>query len=351
MKKANSTKRKINNKVKQTKKKRLEFLKFLPAIAISLIATVIWSQPHIASVRNGQGVLAYATNTTHAGLLSATNSNRANNGVGALGLNSKLNAAAQAKANDMINRNYWSHQTPDGQQPWVFITNAGYPYLAAGENLAYGFTNSNATVTGWMNSPSHKANMLSANYTEVGFGMADSPDFVGNGPQTVVVAMYGKPQGAPEAAPQAQAPKPAAPKPAVQNQSTENKPTPTPQPVAETPQETKPEEPVETAKQEEKKDSVTVAYADANGSSGGSANKEVQRIQLLTGGNAVWSASAVVFLVCSIGFLWFIHRSLRFRKWLKASEKFVGQHIHFDLAVLALIFLGYILLSTSGVIR
>ena len=95
------------------------------------------------------GVLAYATEISRSSLLSATNSQRSQNGgLGALQINTKLNSAAQTKANDMVARNYWSHTTPDGKEPWTFIDATGYAYQKAGENLAYGFDSSADTVVG-----------------------------------------------------------------------------------------------------------------------------------------------------------------------------------------------------------
>ena len=138
----------------------------------------VW-QP-IRSHQNAS-TLAYATEMSRSGLLNSTNSQRANNGASPLKLNDKLNAAAQSKANDMVARDYWSHNTPDGKEPWIFIDAQGYKYTKAGENLAYGFSTSNATVIGWMNSPSHKANMLDTSFSEVGFGFTNSSNFVGNG--------------------------------------------------------------------------------------------------------------------------------------------------------------------------
>lgn len=316
-------------------------LKYFPAIIITLAASYIWTQPHVPILGNSRDVLAYATNTSIGGLLSSTNAERSANGVGALSVNSKLNAAAQAKAQDMVTRNYWSHQTPDGQQPWVFVTNAGYQYLSAGENLAYGFATSSGTITGWMNSPAHKANLLGANFTEVGFGIANSENFVSNGPQTVVVAMYGKPQVL-AAAPAASPPAPTATK------KQQTKPAETPV-VAESTPEPTPEPPVEeTPPSDTEEEPIAIAVADTTPTAG---STDVQRIQILTGGNAVWSASFVILGVCAVGVLWFIHRGFRFKHWLKASEKFIGSHLYLDLTVLAVIYLGFVLLSTSGTIR
>lgn len=327
--------------------------RFVPAIIITIFATGLSWQPQLARLHSDQGVLAYATNVSQAGLLSATNTQRSNNGVAVLTSSSLLNAAAQAKANDMITRNYWSHQTPDGQQPWVFITNAGYQYLAAGENLAYGYMTSAATVTGWMNSPGHKANLLSTNYTEVGFGIANSANFVGNGEQTVVVAMYAKPQtaSAPAPAPSQSTPTlPAATKPSSTKPQTSTQPTPTETaPI----KETKPEEITEPESEAEPLEEEIIAVAaDTNTSTPLSASPTTtRRIQLFGTNNMFFSAAAVVLAVCSIGLLWVLHKGFHVKKYLTTGERFIAHHLHLDLTVLAIVYLGFVLLSVSGFVR
>jgi hypothetical protein len=146
---------------------------------------------------SGQDVLAYSTNISRSGLLEATNAQRSEAGVTTLSTDEQLNQAAQAKAEDMVTRNYWSHQTPEGSEPWTFILNTDYDYLKAGENLAFGFDSSTDTVTGWMTSQTHRANLLDSDYQEVGFGLANSKNFNKTGPATVVVAMYAKPADQP----------------------------------------------------------------------------------------------------------------------------------------------------------
>lgn len=151
-------------------------------------------------------VLGYATNVSNSALLEYTNENRVRAGLDELYINDKLSEAARAKAEHMVANNYWSHYAPDGTTPWDFINKSGYEYLKAGENLAYGFTDSAGTVQGWMNSPPHAENIMSTEFAEVGFGMASGPDFQGD-ENTVVVAMYGQPI-APVAAPTKEAQKP-----------------------------------------------------------------------------------------------------------------------------------------------
>lgn len=326
--------------------------RYLPALVISLFATFLWMQPYaLGIINNARGVLAYATHMSAAGLLSSTNTQRGNNGAGALSLNSRLSAAAQAKANDMISKDYWSHVSPNGTQPWWFITNAGYQYLSAGENLAYGFMTSSDTVNGWMNSASHRANMLNNTFTEVGFGIANGENYVGKGPQTVVVAMYAKPQSAPAA------PAPVTPAPPAQPQTkpsqTRTNPAPAPAPTPAPAQETEPAPEPEAEPQEEEVKEEPIAIADTEtppptvvGST------KVSRIQLITGGNAIWSASFVVLAVLAASVLWVLHKGIRLRRYIVAGERFLAHHhIHLDLTVLAVIYLGFVLLATGGTIR
>jgi len=140
-------------------------------------------------------VLSYASRMQTQALLSDTNNERVQAQVPALTENAQLDQAAQAKAKDMATRDYWSHDTPDGNPPWVFVTSQNYTYQKLGENLAAGFDNEQAAINGWMGSPHHKENLLDANFSQVGFGVAQSADYTaaGGGPMTIVVAFYGKP--------------------------------------------------------------------------------------------------------------------------------------------------------------
>ena len=145
--------------------------------------------------RQSHSVLGYATDINAQAMLAETNGERTSHNKPALQLNTQLAAAAATKAEDMATRNYWSHTTPDGAQPWTFIQKAGYHFEAAGENLAYGFGNSDQVIKAWMLSPEHRANLLNANYQDVGFATVNVPNFQGTGRQTIVVAMYGEPVG------------------------------------------------------------------------------------------------------------------------------------------------------------
>lgn len=135
-------------------------------------------------------VLGRITTVTPTALLASTNDARAEQGLSPLRIDARLSEAALNKASDMFARGYWSHDAPDGTEPWVWIDQAGYTYDRAGENLAKNFSTAGATVTAWMNSPAHRDNMLSAHYRDVGFAAMNGE--MNGEPTTIVVAFYGE---------------------------------------------------------------------------------------------------------------------------------------------------------------
>jgi uncharacterized protein YkwD len=100
------------------------------------------------------------------------NVQRANAGLSALSSQSQLGSAAQLHSEDMACNNYFSHSGLDGSTVATRIERQGYNWSAAGENIGAGYGSPEAVVEGWMNSPGHKANILGADYTEIGVGYA-----------------------------------------------------------------------------------------------------------------------------------------------------------------------------------
>lgn len=169
-----------------------------------------------------------ASNITPGALISLTNQARAANGLSSLNSDSRLASAAYAKAQDMFAKQYWAHFGPNGETPWQFISGAGYVYLYAGENLAKGFATNEGVHNAWMASPTHRDNILKAHYTDIGIAVVDG---VLLGEQTtLVVQMFGTPQGAP---PPVEQPKPAPPPPVTQPQPVITTPTAPAQPAVE----------------------------------------------------------------------------------------------------------------------
>lgn len=105
-------------------------------------------------------------------LVDGTNAGRVSNSRTPLAVSQLLVEAAQLKANDMAARGYFSHNSPDGKTPWYWLGQVGYGYAYAGENLAVNFVDSEDIVLAWMNSPTHRANILSDKFTEVGIAAA-----------------------------------------------------------------------------------------------------------------------------------------------------------------------------------
>lgn len=162
-------------------------------------------------------------------VVSLTNAERSDIAEAPLRRSATLDAAAKMKAEHMAKNEYFSHYAPDGTSPWFWFDRAGYVYAHAGENLAIHFSDSSEVVDAWMNSPTHRANIVGSQYTEIGVGTAKGQY---EGYDTVyVVQLFGTP-----AKPVAVAPKPA-PKPApVVAQVVAEAPAPTavpPTPISE----------------------------------------------------------------------------------------------------------------------
>lgn len=291
---------------KRTKRFTKVYHPFLPLLLVASLAVLL------GGVRPMQHVLPYATHLSDSNLLAATNAQRANHGQPELALSQQLTKAAQAKADDMVMRDYWSHVTPDGHEPWVFVDKTGYAYIRAGENLAYGFLTGKEAVLGWLNSPSHRANMLDGSYSEVGFGYAKSVNFNGTGPQTVVVAFYAQPQTAVTTTIQ---PLQAAQQSGVQEM------TSSPQPIS--------------------SDIRITAEVPP---------KAVARVQLLTGGQAPWSLYATSLAASVVVLFMLIRHSLAIRHLLRDGQRFALKHPLLDTTLVSLVLLAIILASTSGVV-
>jgi hypothetical protein len=136
------------------------------------------------------GVLGRESNITVNSLLDDTNKARINSGVERLVLSDKLSQAAYMKAQDMLDKQYWSHDSPDGVGPWKWFTDVDYNYDVAGENLAKNYNTSDAVVLAWMDSPEHRDNVINGDYQDVGFAVVSGE--IDDRPVTLVVALYGR---------------------------------------------------------------------------------------------------------------------------------------------------------------
>jgi len=96
-------------------------------------------------------------------MLERVNAERAKENLDPLCYNEKLTAASENHVDDMIKNNFFSHTGSNGSQPWDRMEDEGYSWGNAAENIAYGQTSVKEVMNAWMNSPGHKANILSGN--------------------------------------------------------------------------------------------------------------------------------------------------------------------------------------------
>lgn len=105
-------------------------------------------------------------------VIALTNQEREDYNLGTLRANDLLNRAAQLKADDMAEKSYYAHVSPDGTIPPYWLDRVGYKYQMMGENLVIDRENSEAVVSAWMGSHDHRENMLNPTFTEIGVGVA-----------------------------------------------------------------------------------------------------------------------------------------------------------------------------------
>ena len=122
-------------------------------------------------------------------IIGLINEQRTENNLPLLKENPLLSQAAQLKANDMFENEYFDHESPSGIVPWYWFEKAGYNYMAAGENLAIGFLDSDELYQAWSASPSHKANLLNSKYNETGIAIVEG-NFQGQ-KTSIIVQTFG----------------------------------------------------------------------------------------------------------------------------------------------------------------
>lgn len=123
-------------------------------------------------------------------IVELTNNERLAAGLGLLNHSAILDLAAEKKAKDMIQNSYFAHTSPAGVKPWFWFNEVKYNYTYAGENLAMNFVEAEDALEAWMNSPSHRENILSKNFEDIGIGVAIGK--INGFETTVVVQMFGK---------------------------------------------------------------------------------------------------------------------------------------------------------------
>ena len=110
-------------------------------------------------------------------VIRLVNEIRVQYGLNALTENWELSRVARYKSQDMRDRGYFSHTSPTYGSPYDMMRAFGLSWRSAGENIAYGYRAPEAVVSAWMGSSGHRANILSAKYTQIGVGYVQSGNY------------------------------------------------------------------------------------------------------------------------------------------------------------------------------
>jgi uncharacterized protein YkwD len=130
---------------------------------------------------------------TRASVVAQMNTYRDEHGLPPLVENQQLDGAADDRMGDMEDGAYWSHQSPDGRSPFTYLGPRGYAFMRAGENLATGFDSVQLLVAAWMESPGHRANILSPAFRDCGVAIIDGAT-TGPASGKSIVVLYATPR-------------------------------------------------------------------------------------------------------------------------------------------------------------
>ena len=148
------------------------------------LSEIISANPQIANphwIYPGQiltiPIMDKATLSYEEQVVNLTNAERTKAGLKPLKMNWELSRVARYKSQDMHDKKYFDHTSPTYGTPFDMMKKFGITYKTAGENIAYGQKPPQQVVTAWMNSPGHRANILSGAFTEIGVGYVPSGNY------------------------------------------------------------------------------------------------------------------------------------------------------------------------------
>jgi uncharacterized protein YkwD len=174
----------------------LELLIFTPLLFILIWrGAVSYTEPNYiwreavayTEIRPLQTISIQKDSTITGQLYDLINNYRRQNNLSPLTISTKLENSSSFKANDMLNRNYWSHEPPTGESAFIFFDKANANYIYAGENLAYGYKDMQNVLNAWILSPKHNEVLLNPNYKQMGITILTNINFQNLQNTTLVV--------------------------------------------------------------------------------------------------------------------------------------------------------------------
>lgn len=150
---------------------------YVGAVSKKYIKAIYPTTSDSGSNQNSQNNQASTTmSSDEKEVFNLINKQRTNNGLKALTMDIGAQKVARVKAQDMVDNNYFSHNSPTYGSPFDMLKSFKVSYKTAGENIAGNSTNSGA-VNAWMNSSGHKANILNSSFNYTGIGVVSSKKY------------------------------------------------------------------------------------------------------------------------------------------------------------------------------
>ncbi len=160
-------------------------------VYLIIAAALVLSSRYVVGLQLAS--LADAPTFSATDVVSLVNSARKSGGFPELAVNVKLAQAASAKLDDMFAKQYFAHFSPENRSPWDFFRAQEYRYLAAGENLAMNFTSAQGAHVAFMQSATHRANILHPAFTEIGVAVRQGE--YQKRPAIFIAEYFGRPRG------------------------------------------------------------------------------------------------------------------------------------------------------------
>ncbi len=159
-------------------------IKIVVVVFVLLYPLSAWMTPDIALEQSRK-------------IIELTNNLRQSKSIAVLQESDLLNQASFKKAQDMMIKEYFAHTSPENKGLDYWLSLIGYKYQTAGENLAMGFAGVEEVVVAWKASPTHYANLVDKDFTEIGAAMTSG---FYTGKETTLAAQYfGRPIETPPA--------------------------------------------------------------------------------------------------------------------------------------------------------
>lgn len=132
---------------------------------------------------------AFALPVSQESIFNLVNNTRIENNLAPLTLEYRLTNTAIERAEDMIEKNYFAHQSPGGKMPWDLALENNYDYTYIGENLGRDWGSAEEITRAWLQSSAHRENILNPNYSDTGIAV------ISNDRISIIVQIFGKELG------------------------------------------------------------------------------------------------------------------------------------------------------------